>query len=140
MAKVLLVEDDADSLDVVSRTIEKAGHVVVPAANGWEGLLALDAHHIDVIVLDLMMPGMNGASFLRIIRNDQRRKQLPVVVLTALTAGDMPRSTSDLGVQAWLLKANYTADQLIDAVERLSQPLPPDRINCWQNVRWMQSN
>src|SRR5580765_3164592 len=74
MAKVLVVEDDADSLEIVGKTLEKGGHVVVPAANGWEGLLALDAHHIDIIVLDLMMPGMNGNAFLRIIRNDQRRK------------------------------------------------------------------
>ena len=57
MAKVLVVEDDADTLEMVSRTLEKSGHLVVPAANGWEALLALDSHHISVIVLDLMMPG-----------------------------------------------------------------------------------
>lgn len=140
MAKVLVVEDDPDSLDVVSRTLEKAGHVVVPAANGWEGLLALDSHHVDVIILDLMMPGMNGGAFLRIIRNDQRRKYLPVVVLTALTTGDMPESVANLGVQAWLLKADYTAGQLVEAVDSFGHKSPPDRTPRWQNVRWMESN
>ena len=143
MAKVLVVEDDRDSLDVVSRTLEKAGHLVVPAANGWEGLLALDSHNVDVIVLDLMMPGMNGSAFLRIIRNDQRRRAVPVVVLSALASGELLKSTIELGVQAWFTKAEYTATDLLDAVERLTSPFPsPSRVadvqtpSRWQNVRW----
>lgn len=141
MAKVLVVEDDPDSLEVVSMTLQKGGHTVVPAANGWEGLLALDAHHIDVIVLDLMMPGMNGSAFLRIIRNDQRRKYLPVIVLTALNGGDHLRSVMDLGVQEWLLKADYTSSQLLEAVDRLATSAPVQRsAEHWQNVRWSDRN
>src|SRR5678815_5113258 len=113
MARVLVVEDDPDGLEMVRKTLEKAGHHVLPASNGWEGLLALDAHHIDVIVLDLMMPGMNGNAFLRIVRNDQRRRSLPVIILTALNSGDALRSVAELGVQEWLLKADYTSQQLI---------------------------
>jgi CheY-like chemotaxis protein len=141
MAKILVVEDDPDSLEVVAKTLERSGHIVVPAANGWEGLLALDAHHIDLIVLDLMMPGMNGNAFLRILRNDQRRKQLPVIILTALNGGDILRSVADLGVQEWLLKADYTTKQLTDAVDRLAVPSGAQRSSeHWQNVRWSQRN
>ena len=117
MARVLVVEDDPDGLEMVRKTLEKAGHHVLPAANGWEGLLALDAQNVDVIVLDLMMPGMNGNAFLRIVRNDQRRKAVPVVVLSALASGELLRSTIELGVQAWFTKAEYTATDLLDAVE-----------------------
>ena len=53
MAKVLVVEDDSDSLDVIRRTLEKGGHHVLAASNGWEGLLALDAHHADVLASHL---------------------------------------------------------------------------------------
>src|SRR3954470_7578482 len=116
MAKVLVLEDDPDSLDIVKRTLEKAGHLTVAASNGWEGLLALDAHNVDVIVLDLMMPGMNGNAFLRIVRNDQRRRAMPVIVLSALATGDLLKNTIELGVQAWFTKAEYTATELIDAV------------------------
>ena len=140
MARVLVVEDDPDSLEIVSRTLEKGGHVVVPAANGWEGLLALDAHHVDVIVLDLMMPGMNGSAFLRIVRNDQRRKSLPVVILTALNSGETMRTVTELGVQEWLVKADYTGTQLLDAVDRFAQPMAPQRSDHWQNVRWIERN
>jgi CheY-like chemotaxis protein len=140
MAKVLVVEDDQDSLEIVGRTLEKGGHVVISAANGWEALLSLDAHHVDVIVLDLMMPGMNGTAFLRIVRNDKRRRAMPVVILTALSGGDTFRTVADLGVQEWLLKAEYTSQQLLDTVERLSQPPPPERSTPWQNVRWLERN
>ena len=140
MAKVLVVEDDPDSLEVVMRTLERAGHTSISAANGWEGLLALDAHHIDVIILDLMMPGMNGNAFLRIVRNDQRRRNLPVIILTALNSGEALRAVSDLGVQEWLLKADYTSRQLTDAVERLSVPAGQRSSEQWQNVRWSEQN
>lgn len=140
MAKVLVVEDDPDSLEIVTKTLEKGGHIVVSAANGWEALLSLDAHHIDVIVLDLMMPGMNGAAFLRIVRNDQRRKYVPVIILTALSGGEMFRTVADLGVQEWLLKADYTSAQLIETVDRLTQPRAPERNAVWQNVRWVDRN
>jgi CheY-like chemotaxis protein len=139
MAKVLVVEDDQDSLEIVTKTLEKGGHVVISAANGWEALLSLDAHHVDVIVLDLMMPGMNGTAFLRIVRNDQRRKALPVVILTALNGGEIFRTVADLGVQEWLLKAEYTSAQLLDTIERLSHG-PAGRTTQWQNVRWLERN
>jgi CheY-like chemotaxis protein len=141
MAKVLVVEDDADSLEILSRTLEKSGHVVVPALNGWEALLALDAHHINAIILDLMMPGMNGTAFLRILRNDQRRSSMPVILLTALSSGDLLKSTNELGVQALFLKAEYTSEDLLDAIDRLCSPLPPpdERAGRWQNVGWGQN-
>jgi CheY-like chemotaxis protein len=145
MARVLLVEDDLDGLEMVRRTLEKAGHHVIPAANGWEGLLALDAHNVDVIVLDLMMPGMNGNAFLRIVRNDQRRKSIPVVILSALATGDLLKATIELGVHAWFTKAEYTATDLLEAVDRLSHPAAPvpfaNRPNAgrWQDARFLNN-
>src|SRR2546428_3315002 len=146
MARVLVVEDDADGLEMVSRTLERAGHGVIPAANGWEGLLALDADNVDLVVLDLMMPGMNGHAFLRIVRNDQRRKAIPVIVLSALATGDLLKSTIELGVQAWFIKAEYAATDLLQAVDRLTQPdtvaaqdATASATGRWHNVRWLNN-
>ena len=142
MARVLVVEDDPDGLEMVRRTLEKAGHHVLSASNGWEGLLALDAQNVDVIVLDLMMPGMNGNAFLRIVRNDQRRKTLPVVVLSALATGDLLKATIELGVHAWFTKAEYNNTDLLEAVDRLSYPAVPAAFanrpttSRWQDARW----
>src|SRR3954463_5441524 len=145
MARVLVVEDDPDGLEMVRKTLEKAGHHVLPASNGWEGLLALDAHSVDVIVLDLMMPGMNGNAFLRIVRNDQRRKAMPVIVLSALATGDLLKATIELGVHAWFTKAEYTSADLLDAVDRLAQPSVPapfanrPTTSRWQDARFLNN-
>lgn len=140
MARVLVVEDDPDGLEIVRKTLEKAGHQVLPASNGWEGLLALDAQSVDVIVLDLMMPGMNGNAFLRIIRNDQRRKAMPVIVLSALATGDLLKATIALGVHAWFTKSEYTANDLLEAVDRLSHPVDhAEFANRPTTARWRDS-
>ena len=69
------------------------------------------------------------------------QKIVPVVVLTALNSGDVLRSVSDLGVQEWLLKADYTGRQLTDAVDRFTHPPAPNRpAERWRNVRWSEQN
>src|SRR6266566_5058552 len=60
MATILVVDDDRDTCEVVSRYLEKSGHHAVSAENGWEALLRLDAHTVNLILLDVMMPGMDG--------------------------------------------------------------------------------
>ena len=127
MASVLIVEDDADSLEVVARLVERAGHTPVRAANGWEALVALDERNVDVVVLDLMMPGMNGHTFLRILRHDDRRKHLPVVLLTALRTGDMITGCLKLGVGACLIKGEYNAQDLFRAIDQ-QLSLAPGRV------------
>jgi hypothetical protein len=63
-----------------------------------------------------------------------------VIILTALNSGDILRTVSDLGVQELLLKAEYTSQQLLDSVERLSLPPAPHRNTPWQSVRWLERN
>jgi CheY-like chemotaxis protein len=118
MANVLIVEDDADSLEVVARLVTRGGHAPIRAANGWEALVALDDRNVDVVVLDLMMPGMNGHTFLRILRHDDRRKHLPVILLTALRSGDMVTGCLNLGVGACLIKGEYNAEDLFRAIDQ----------------------
>ena len=117
MACVLVVDDDQDSLEVLSKYMEKAGHEALRAANGWEALIKLDQNTIDLVLLDLSMPGMDGATLLRILRNDKRRKDLPVVLVTAMRDVDQFNRASQLGVNGCLLKASFTAPQLFDTVK-----------------------
>jgi CheY-like chemotaxis protein len=117
MASLLVVEDDADNAEVLERTLAKDGHSVALAANGWEALIALDERSVDAVVLDLMMPGMDGRTFLKILRQDARHADIPVIVVTgAPGVGDGTSVAANLGVVACLIKANYTTDQLRDLV------------------------
>jgi CheY-like chemotaxis protein len=126
MAAILVVDDGADARDLLSRTVSAGGHHPVCAANGWEGLIALDDRRVDLILLDLMMPGMDGRTFLRILRSDQRHGHLPVIVLTALAEGDLLHGALNLGVEEYLLKARYSPRLLLDAIDRHLRRLTGD--------------
>ena len=83
MGSVLVVDDDADSRDVVSRLLGRAGYTVRSAVNGRDALIAVTTAPPDVIILDAMMPEMNGVEFLQVIRSYLRWSTLPVILLTA---------------------------------------------------------
>jgi DNA-binding response OmpR family regulator len=79
--RILVVDDDATVRDVVRRYLERAGHDVDQAGDGESALRLLSAGHPDLVVLDLMLPGVNGAEVCRRIRDTG---QTPVIMLTAL--------------------------------------------------------
>ncbi|HLL89978.1 MAG TPA: response regulator [Tepidisphaeraceae bacterium] len=119
MANLLVVEDDPDNAEVLIKTLRKDGHHVTRAANGWEALIALGERQVDGIVLDLMMPGMNGRTFLNILRRDSRYGHIPVIVVTGapgIAQGDAV--AADLGVVACLIKTSYSAAQLRELVNQ----------------------
>jgi len=118
VAAVLVVDDDADHCELISKALMRQGHHVACALNGWEALLVLDSSHIDLIILDLMMPGMDGATFLGIMRNDVRRRQIPVIVVTALSEGPLAERIRALDVKRVFRKADYELRDLLDAVQQ----------------------
>lgn len=80
---VLIVDDEADVLDLLRYNLQKAGLQVITAGNGKDGLQIARANRPDVLVLDLMMPGMNGLEVCREIRGRRDTIDLPVLMLTA---------------------------------------------------------
>jgi DNA-binding response OmpR family regulator len=80
--KVLLVEDDESVRQLVRVTLEMNGYEVVEATDGLEGLLMLDLHKPDAIVLDLMMPDVGGERMLAQLRAAPETKRTPVVIIT----------------------------------------------------------
>ena len=82
--KVLLVEDDSDVLDLLSNTFRKTGEFdVVTARDGAEGLRIARSDRLDVVLLDLMLPGMTGFEVCRTLKTDVVTKHLPIIILTA---------------------------------------------------------
>jgi CheY-like chemotaxis protein len=118
MAAVLVVDDDADHCELISKVLTRQGHHVACALNGWEALLVLDSSHIDLIILDLMMPGMDGATFLGIMRNDKRRKHIPVIAVTALAEGPLAKRVRALDVKRVFRKAEYELSELVETVQQ----------------------
>lgn len=92
MARILVVDDDARNLRLAVTLLEQAGHEVLSAEGGAEGIEAVLAHAPDLVLMDVQMPGMDGISALKRLRSDLRTAALKVVAFTALTMkGDRER-------------------------------------------------
>ena len=92
MAKILVVDDDPMNLRLAVAVLVHAGHAVLSAEGGAEGVEAALAHVPDLVLMDIQMPGMDGISALRRLRAEPRTAALKVVALTALAMkGDAER-------------------------------------------------
>jgi signal transduction histidine kinase/CheY-like chemotaxis protein len=116
---VLVVEDDPPTREVISRILSKQGFTVVEAENGRVALERLGETAPQLILLDLMMPEMDGFGFVRALRDNQDWRQIPVVVVTAkeLTAEDVALLNGH--VQKVLQKGAYSRDELLCEIRDL---------------------
>ena len=104
MAKILVVDDDARNLRLAVTVLEQAGHEVLSAEDGAEGIEAALAHAPDLVLMDVQMPGMDGVSALRRLRAEPGTAALKVVALTALAMkGDRERLLAE-GFDGYLEK------------------------------------
>jgi CheY-like chemotaxis protein len=88
--RVLVVEDEQDIREGIAEVLDSEGYEVAQASNGCEGLTRARQFHPDVILLDLMMPVMNGWQFLDEQQHDAGIAQIPVVIVSARPARDLP--------------------------------------------------
>lgn len=114
--QVLVIEDDPDTRDMLSRTLEKEGWWVDSAENGLIGVEFLQTEIPDIILLDLMMPEMDGFQFIAEIQQNADWKSIPVIVITAkdLTAEDRQRLNGY--VEDVLAKSAYDRDDLLNEI------------------------
>ena len=110
--RVLVVDDDASIRELLSAALEDDGYEVLPAKNGQDALAVCERWRPDVIVLDLMMPVMDGWTFAKRLRE---RDDIPIVVLSA--ANDLERHAKSLGA-AFVEGKPFDLDQLLPKVAR----------------------
>jgi two-component system alkaline phosphatase synthesis response regulator PhoP len=132
MPNVMLVDDAIEACEPLAKFLERSGHRVTCVGSGKQALHDVIRELPDVLVLDLLMPGMDGASLLAIIRSYLRLQSLPVVVLTGLPDSPMVERVLDLGVESVLIKGKATLEDVRSAVNRANRrhvesiaPAPP---------------
>ena len=81
--RVLCIEDEGEMIDLIKLILERQGYDVIGAISGKAGLAEIELQKPDLILLDLMMPGMDGWEVYQIIRSNEALKDIPVIVLTA---------------------------------------------------------
>jgi CheY-like chemotaxis protein len=121
----MIVDDTADACEALAKFLQKGGHRVTCYPNGKDALVAVITAPPDVVILDLLMPEMDGPSFLEVVRSYLRLQSLPVVVLTGL-AGESPMvdRARYLKVNSILAKGKATFEDIGRAVQEALHRLP----------------
>ena len=120
--KVLLVEDDPLMIKMYRKKFEFEGFSVDVAENGQKGLEMLKIQKPNVILLDVMMPGMSGFDVLETIKKDEQLKNIPTFLLTNLTGTEEERKRAiDLGAVDYLVKSDLTPQQLVEKVRGVAK-------------------
>jgi two-component system, OmpR family, alkaline phosphatase synthesis response regulator PhoP len=118
MTRILVVEDDPDIADLVRRYLQKAGFAVDVRSSGREALSAIAAQPPDLLVLDLMLPQVNGLEICRIVRSDEKTRSIPVIMVTARAEESERIAGLDLGADDYLAKP-FSPAELVARVRAL---------------------
>ena len=123
-APLLVVDDNEMNRDLLARRLNKEGHEVVQAEDGMKAMKLMEEQNFDLILLDVMMPGMTGYEVLEAVKKDERLRDIPVLMISALTEMDSVVRCIELGAEDYLPKPFKTV--LLHA-----------RVNaCLEKKRW----
>lgn len=126
--KILCIEDDPDMIEYVQIILGRAGYEVIGAEGGAQGLKAMHQEQPDLILLDLMMPGMDGAEVLLRQKRDPAIRDIPVIALTALDSPfDQIMWLARTDLQDFIVKSKLPNRELIARIERVLQMHPRTR-------------
>lgn len=121
--KILVVEDDEFVRDVYIETLKDEGYVVDFAVDGQDGLLKAQEGGFDLILLDMMMPKMNGIDLLSSLKqNPSKQANGPIILLTNLAQDPVINQAMQLGAKAYLIKSDINPGDLVTYVKKYLLP------------------
>ena len=115
--KVLIIEDDVPLIDLYDKKFTAKGYEVIRAVDGVKGVEAAEESLPDAIVLDLMLPVMNGFEVLKKLKKNDKTRRIPIVILS--NYGETPNITEGLlsGAAEYLIKVEHTPEEVVDVVD-----------------------
>lgn len=138
LPQIMVVDDDPDTVSILARHLQREGFVAIEAISGSECLRIVHEHRVDIILLDLMMPEMDGFQVCRALKQDPETAAIPVIMITARDDLDARAEGMRLGVSDFLAKPVFrrqlanriraqletiaTARRTEDALTNLEQP------------------
>lgn len=117
--RVLIVDDDQFLVSALKERFEKIGFLTSTAYDGNEALEKVSKDSPDLILLDLIMPGMDGVSVLKKLKSDNKTKDIPIVILTNLVDDSLASQIKEQGGSGYFLKNEHNFDAVIEAVKNL---------------------
>lgn len=116
--KILIIDDETDLISLIKVRLEQASYDVSTADDGRMGLLKARDENPDLIILDIMLPKLDGFQLCRMLKFDQKYKHIPIIMLTARTSEDDKNTGIEAGADAYIVKP-FDAQVLIDKVREL---------------------
>ena len=122
MGRVLIVDDEPQACAMMARLVKHFGHESVCRMGGREALEYLGDSPVDLVILDVMMPGMDGMQVLARVRAEPRTQALPVVMFSAVADKGFIEDAMRKGASDYWVKASFDFAQLKDRLEKLIPP------------------
>jgi DNA-binding LytR/AlgR family response regulator len=116
LKKILIIEDEKQLLNNISILLNSEGYTVITSYNGFEGIKLAKEHTPDLIICDIMMPGIDGYEVLRELSNDKNTSSIPFIFLTAKVERNDLRKGMNLGADDYIFKP-FKSDELIKAIQ-----------------------
>ncbi|MFA6296117.1 MAG: response regulator [Patescibacteria group bacterium] len=117
--KILIVEDETALLYALKAELSQNDFEVIEAIDGEKGLQALEKQIPDIIILDLLLPGIDGFEVLQRIKSKPEMKNIPVIILTNLGDKESVEKGKKLGADDYLIKTDYSLEEVINKLKSL---------------------
>ena len=128
MPNILIVDDESDCRSPLARLLQIEGYQVAQASDGLEALQRVEEQKTDLILLDLLMPRLDGVGFLERLRADPRFKDVPVFLVTAVHDPKMLNRAKELGITEYLFKGDVPFMRMLELIKKtLGEPYTPIR-------------
>ena len=121
--KVLIVDDDPDIIEVLQKRVSGAGYETVCAVDGEEALIKVKAENPDIILLDLILPKINGFEVLREVRQKHNNKWRPIIIISAKTELESLKKCYDLEADHYLTKP-VSFEKVLQGIETMISLIP----------------
>lgn len=117
MTKILVVEDDSFVIDIYNTKLTEEEYEVIEARNGIEAMKKLETIRPDLILLDIIMPYMDGVEVLKKIKKDEKLKTIPVILLSNLSQKEEINESLGLGADDYLIKSHFTPSEVLEKIK-----------------------
>jgi len=118
MEKILVIEDDKFLRDLLYKKLAEENFSVATALDGEEGLKKIQEENPNLVLLDLILPGINGFEVLKKAKENPATKDIPVIVLSNLGQKEDVERAMKLGAQDYLIKAHFTLEEIVEKIRK----------------------
>ena len=119
--KILIVEDDTILSKVITEELQEAGFEVIQAFDGEKGLEMTKEQKPNLVLLDIMMPKMNGLEVLESLKNNSETQNIPVFILTVLGADEDIRKGLELGAKDYIVKSQHAVSEIVEKIDKFME-------------------